>query len=208
MTRTPAKRRPSRPKPEPSPHTRSTPRRRPLNTYIVLAFVLIGGYWAWAVWQTGRFEEQFVALVAAGQPGLSMVETVPLEGGGDGKPEDTYTYRSALPTSGRHHPEVVAPGFYDGPQNEARLVHALEHGNIVIYYDAASPSVITNLRRWAVFFGSDEWAGLVVVPSAGMGHAVTLTAWGRKLVLDPFEAASAAAFLDKYRGRGPEKRVR
>ena len=208
MIRKPAKRRPSRPEPEPSRHTRSIQRRRPLNAYIVLAFVLIGGYWAWAVWQTGRFEDQFATLVLAGQTGLSMVENVQLEGGGDGEAGDTYAYRSAPPTSGRHHPEVVAPGFYESPQNEARLVHALEHGNIVIYYDDASPAVITNLRRWAVFFGSDEWAGLVVVPGTGVGDAVTLTAWGRKLALDPFDAASAAAFIDKYRGRGPEKPIR
>jgi hypothetical protein len=37
---------------------------------------------------------------------------------------------------------------------------------------------------------------------------VVLTAWRKILKLDSFEPAAAAAFIDTYRGRGPEKRVR
>jgi hypothetical protein len=37
---------------------------------------------------------------------------------------------------------------------------------------------------------------------------VVLTAWRKILKLDTFEPASAAAFVDAYRGRGPENKVR
>ena len=44
--------------------------------------------------------------------------------------------------------------------------------------------------------------------SSGLGKSVVLTAWRKILKLDSFEPAAAAAFVDTYRGRGPEKRVR
>ncbi len=42
----------------------------------------------------------------------------------------------------------------------------------------------------------------------GMGKRVVLVAWTKLLRLRKFDAASAAAFIDAYRGRGPEQRVR
>ena len=137
-----------------------------------------------------------------------MVEAIEIEDRGAGTASESYRYRSDPPTSGRHHPETIAPGYYEDHQIESRLVNALEHGNIVIYYGEVDPTVRTNLRRWAVFYGANEWAGLVVVPKPQIGKSVILTAWGHKLTLGPFDPAASAAFVDKYRGRGPENRVR
>ena len=209
MTRNPPKRRPYRPDPDESRHSRPRePRRRPLNAYIVLAFVLMAAYWGWATLQTERFEDQFASLAITGQPGLAAVETLPIEGRGDGKAGEIYSYRSEPPTSGRHGDEVADPGFYETPQDESRLVHGLEHGSVVIYYDAPDPAAMKDLRRWTAFYRSSEWAGLVVAPRAGLAKAVVLTAWGKKLTLDPYDRRLAAAFIDQYRGRGPEQPVR
>jgi hypothetical protein len=49
---------------------------------------------------------------------------------------------------------------------------------------------------------------VVAAPSSGLGKAVVLTAWRKILKLDEFDPAAAAAFIDKFRGRGPENRVR
>ena len=43
---------------------------------------------------------------------------------------------------------------------------------------------------------------------AGLGQSVVLTAWAKRLDLDRFDPAPAAAFIDGYRGRGPENPVR
>lgn len=209
MTRKPIKRRPYRPDPEQSRYSRpGGPRRRPLNAYLVIAFVLMAAYWGWANWQTGRFEEQFASLVAAGQPGLAAVETHPVEGRGEGREGESYRYLSDPPTSGRHPAEFVGPGFYEIPQDDARLVHGLEHGSVVVYYDDPDAPVLTDLRRWAAFYRNAEWAGLIVAPRAGLEKAVVLTAWGKRLVLESYDSRAAAAFIDRYRGRGPERTVR
>ncbi len=63
------------------------------------------------------------------------------------------------------------------------------------------------LKDWASLF-SGNWSGVVAVPSSGLGKAVVLTAWRKILKLDAFEPAAAAAFVDAYRGRGPENKVR
>ena len=46
------------------------------------------------------------------------------------------------------------------------------------------------------------------MPQPGIGQTVVLTAWIKRLMLPNFERPAAAAFIDLYRGRGPEKRVR
>jgi hypothetical protein len=101
----------------------------------------------------------------------------------------------------------IDPGFYTGRQRPTQLVHSVEHGHIVIYYDAPGADTMSTLKDWTALFGG-HWDGVVAVPSSGLGKAVVLTAWRKILKLDSFEPAAAAAFIDTYRGRGPEKRVR
>lgn len=50
---------------------------------------------------------------------------------------------------------------------------------------------------------------IVTGRSGFVGSAVILlTAWTKMLRLAKFDAASAAAFIDRFRGRGPEHPVR
>ena len=44
-------------------------------------------------------------------------------------------YNSNPPTSGPHLPTWVKPGVYDVPQSEGELIHALEHGYVIISYN-------------------------------------------------------------------------
>ncbi|MBI3126126.1 MAG: DUF3105 domain-containing protein [Candidatus Tectomicrobia bacterium] len=116
-------------------------------------------------------------------------------------------YRTDPPTSGSHYPVATSPGFYESPQLPGNLVHALEHGSIVIYYDDPGREAMQRLREWASHY-ADPWAGLVVTPKPGLGRVVILTAWTKKLQLAEFDSKAAAAFIDRFRGRGPERPVR
>ncbi len=62
--------------------------------------------------------------------------------------------------------------------------------------------------RLCYFSLTPRWAGIVVTPKSGLGETVVLTAWTRVLRLKPFEPEAAAAFIDAFRGRGPERPVR
>ncbi|HJS33473.1 MAG TPA: DUF3105 domain-containing protein [Alphaproteobacteria bacterium] len=168
----------------------------------IVGLAIAGGFW-WLV--SGG--EQFRQLARDGAPALERMTTEPSLGREHLSPGATYAYPSRFPTSGPHDPNWVKAGFYAAPQPPTQIVHALEHGNIVIYYDKPKTAALDTMKDWAVRF-SGQWDGVVVVPMAGLGERVVLTAWTRRLELDQFEPASAAAFVDAFRGRGPENPVR
>jgi len=168
--------------------------------------VLLGGLALW-IYGQGRAYAAFQEAARRGQPALSRVETFPEEGRTHLQPGERWSYRTDPPTSGPHSPDWVNPGFYTAELPPERLVHSLEHGHIVIYYEDPGPEAIRTLQVWARMF-TGPWDGVVVVPKRGLGRAVILTAWTRMLRLDSFDADAAAAFIEAFRGRGPEHPVR
>ena len=171
---------------------------------VALAALVAGGVYFWQLQQAGS---TFDVLIGEGQPALARVETTPDRGGGHLGPGQGHSYDTAFPTSGIHDRVPLDPGFYTEPQRATQLVHSAEHGHIVIYYEDPGAEAIAMLKDWASLF-SGNWSGVVAVPSSGLGKAVVLTAWRKILKLDAFEPAAAAAFVDAYRGRGPENKVR
>jgi len=167
--------------------------------------LIAGGAWWW--WQARQTETTFLALAAQGQEGLSAVQVLPNEGRTHLQPGTAHQYSTAVPTSGAHVTVWTNPGFYREVQTPTLLVHALEHGNVVVYYDRADPDTLDMLKDWTSIY-SGQWDGVIVTPSPGLGKGIVLTAWRRKLELDRFEPALAAAFVDAFRGRGPEHAVR
>ncbi len=172
----------------------------------MIGLLLLGGL-AWWIYQQGQAYAAFQEAVRRGQPALNRVETFPEEGRAHLLPGERANYRMDPPTSGPHSSESVPPGFYTTEQPPERLVHSLEHGLVVIYYDDPGPEALRTLEAWARMF-TGPWDGVVVVPKRGLGRAVILTAWTRMLRLESFDANAAAAFIDAFRGRGPERPVR
>lgn len=120
-------------------------------------------------------------------------------------------YERVPPTSGLHAGSTVRPGFYESPQQYEELVHNLEHGHVVIYYD---PAALTNesessLKQFAAAH-DDGWAAVVVVPNPedDPDAPFVLTAWTKKLEMDDYDPEVVRAFLAEYIGRGPENPVR
>lgn len=149
----------------------------------------------------------FEELVTAGQPALAQVETLP-DAGRDHIPADrSVAYATVPPTSGPHYDRWIQPGVHDEIQPRELLVHSLEHGNIVIYLDKGRTDVPEELVGWARKF-TGQWDGVIITRLPDIGDKVILTAWERNLELASFNAAAAAAFIDAYRGRGPENPVR
>lgn len=198
---------------------RSKPRRKRTTAkaprglrrvHVVLLLISFVGLsliaWLWVNMQQSQSE--FRQQVEQGQPALSQVRSFTSEGLGQHVAQGSSVYFSTdPPTAGAHYPTPFAPGYYDRPQLSGNLVHALEHGNVVIYYDRPSSEVLQRLESWANRF-QDHWAGLIVTPMPGIGEQIILTAWTKELRLAKFDAPSAAAFIDRFRGRGPEHPVR
>ena len=150
---------------------------------------------------------EFGRLVAAGQGALTRVETFPNDGQNHQPVGTPLRYRTDPPVAGDHWPVWADPGRYaQAPPNEA-LVHSLEHGHIVIYIDRPNADGVRLLTVWSNMYRG-MWDGIVVVPRANLGGGVVLTAWQKVLRLNEFDPAAAAAFIDQFRGRGPENPVR
>jgi hypothetical protein len=174
-------------------------------TAVIAATVVIVAAAFW--WRSSSAEKEFLALAAQGETALAGVRREPSLGRTHLRLGETHSYNSRFPLSGPHHPVPTEPGFYDFTQPPIQLVHALEHGHIVIYYDEPGAVALDSLKRWAGQYGG-PWDGVVVTKMLRIGDRIELTAWTRRLGLQKFDAATAAAFIDAYRGRGPENPVR
>jgi hypothetical protein len=127
---------------------------------------------------------------------------------------NTFAYNSTPPTSGPHYGSLVPWDVYSEPQPYEYLVHNLEDGGVVIYYQCPDgcPDTVTALKqvvqpyldrnRHVVLAPNDpSW------PDAGgqprhkdMGASIALTAWGKLLKLDAVDEDRIREFIDKYEG--------
>ncbi len=171
-----------------------------------LAVVLVAGA-AWSWWTRHNVEAGVLQGASVGRDRLGSVESFPSEGTAHLRPGGRASYRTDPPTSGPHDPAPTPPGFYSEVQPPEKLVHSLEHGNIVIYVDRPDAAVMQRLKSWAGHY-TGQWDGVIVTPRPGLGRSVILTAWQHRLRLAEFDANAAAAFIDRFRGRGPEHPVR
>jgi hypothetical protein len=124
-------------------------------------------------------------------------------------------YKTNPPTTGRHYEIPAEDGVYNGkPPPDEALVHALEHGRVIIW---VKPSVPADARA-TVRAMSDEDEGFqtLLVERKEMPYAVAATAWnrdpqpggtGRTLGCDrwtPEVVDALRAFRDEHRSNGPE----
>lgn len=177
-------------------------RRLHLGAGALFVLALVGGLW----WLSSVREQEFMALADRGREALSA-QVISERSDGRQHVSGSQNYDHRFPTSGPHSRTWVDPGVYTERQRKEQLVHAIEHGNIVIYHDEPGEAVMNRLHRWAALYDG-QWSGIVVTPAPGLGESVVLTAWTKRLRLDEFQPDVAAAFIDTYRGRGPEKPVR
>lgn len=126
------------------------------------------------------------------------------------EPGTHATYKTDPPTSGPHYQKWAAPGVYEaGAVQPELLVHNLEHGNIVIYFDRSVLSkvemdeLIALPKKYA-----EQWDGVLLVGIKNKEKPLILTAWRAMLPLKGYDKEKILGFLEIFRGRGPEKVVR
>ena len=173
----------------------------------VVAVLAIGAFWLISKQTAFRSEDVVSILAKQGQSALTQVRIIPVQGSKHLGIGQEKRYVEPFPTSGDHAASVVKDGFYTKELPSVNLVHNLEHGNIVIYYDTPGDEVIEALKEWTSLYRG-AWNGVVATASPGLGEVVVMTAWSKLLRLEQFELSAAAAFMDAYRGRGPERAVR
>lgn len=119
-------------------------------------------------------------------------------------------YSSVPATSGTH---WDTPGQWrvytvDAPAIEDQMVHNLEHGGVVVWYQPAQLDAagITALENWVRQQEQTERYKVIVSPWTGQdfGHPVAVTSWDWLLYLDSADVNSVQQFFDAHYGDAPE----
>ncbi len=106
------------------------------------------------------------------------------------------------PTSGNHFPAQSAYGHIGGPLRPEAVVHNMEHGAAVIWYQPDNPDIAGQVNQLVNALGNQC---LVAGSFANMDFLVAATVWGRVMPLREYDEAQLREFIDAYRGNeGPE----
>lgn len=123
---------------------------------------------------------------------------------------DPGEYNSNPPTSGPHYPSEAQAGFYDTNSYQypaAYLVHNLEHGYIIFWYNCGllDEAACTDLKA-QIKSVMDEVNNVKVIayPWDSLDVPVAMTSWGRLQKMETFDAEQGRAFYKNNLNRSPE----
>ena len=152
----------------------------------------------------------------AGQPQgeCNAIETSFENGSAGHLPNCSETdYPMSPPVFGDHYQSWAAFQTYDFPVPLGFLVHALEHGAVVFFYDCPDGCAdeVSEVSDFIAALPSDPICAAhgverraILVPRPGLGARWAAAAWGFSLTADCFDAELFSAFYDQHVGRGPE----
>ena len=133
--------------------------------------------------------------------GAVMGEPVPISQDITHVPEgQRVDYNDAPPTSGQHWPATAPCGFYPDGLPDERVVHNLEHGNIVVSFNFTNPAQVTALRQ--VLDGVrqfDDWGVARSYDKIADGQ-VALAAWGQLHRMDGVRPWEIGPFFEAFAG--------
>ncbi|WP_141432758.1 DUF3105 domain-containing protein [Bacillus sp. 03113] len=118
--------------------------------------------------------------------------------------ENHVNYKTFPPTSGDHSENPANYGFYEQPIPFENLVHSLEHGDIVIYYNSSvNEKELKALKEISEI--TYKGSGIEVVPNDEITTPIVLTAWTKMLELPSLDTKKIKQFIYEFIYEGPEK---
>jgi len=142
---------------------------------------------------------------------LSDVERFADEGTQHVESGTEIDYAQSPPLSGPHYNAPTEGGYYAETPALGNIVHALEHGAVVIYYnpETMSDSAEGSLQEFAMTH-TGTWKSVIVAPNPNDDPEAdyVMTAWRHRLYMNDYDARTVYAFLSEFLGRGPENPVR
>lgn len=120
-------------------------------------------------------------------------------------------YTSVPATSGDHWSTADSPGpwgVYPTAQPQERMIHNLEHGGIVIWYQPAllSTADLATLTQFVQQQITTERFKVILSPWSGtnFAHPIAVTAWDWLLYMDTVDLDAVRGFIDAHINRAPE----
>ncbi len=120
----------------------------------------------------------------------------------------TVVYSTNPPTSGEHSGKPATWGVYPStPPPDERLVHNLEHGGVVMYYNPAKldPETVEQFKALTRDLQKDQKC-VILTQRASIpdDKSIALTAWGTLAMLEQYDEAAIRAFWRDDVAQGPE----
>jgi len=117
-------------------------------------------------------------------------------------------YPTTPPFGGTHWEVPARCGIYNEAQRFEGLVHTMEHGAIIWYYDPAQWTA-ADIEQFGALSREllDDGKRIVLAPVSvdyPLAKPIALAAWGYILFLDEFETDSIRSFVNEFENEGPE----
>jgi predicted outer membrane protein len=139
------------------------------------------------------------------QPTDPQIETFPSEGSTHVPVGTVIVYNTDPPTSGDHYPDPQNGGYFETEIAAPYLVHSMEHGGVIIYYN---PATVTKSQKDDLKALARAYPGIfdmvICVPRNDAAYPIILTAWTHRYRLPTYDQSRIDAFIALYRGHGPE----
>lgn len=128
--------------------------------------------------------------------------------------DEQVEYSSNPPSIGPHFNPPAEDGAYEDPPDVKELVHNLEHGRVIVWFQQGLPA--EQRANLQALFDEDPYQMVLVPNKTDMTYEVAATAWnrdpapggtGRLLGCDAYSEEifdALRAFRDEHRSNGPE----
>ncbi len=113
-------------------------------------------------------------------------------------------YNSNPPGAGPHYKDSQAAGIYTKKPPYGYLVHSLEHGAIILWYNPNSLSK-DEISKLENIFKSILLDKKIITPDGSLDVPVALSSWGRILKLKTIDEKQITTFSKTNYDRGPEQ---
>jgi hypothetical protein len=145
-----------------------------------------------------------------------VVETPPVEPAMHVPEGTVITYSTNPPSSGSHYPIWANFREYANPVADGYLVHSMEHGAVVIFYDCdpsacvAPPGVLDALRAVRNAVPTDPSCDpsirvrVILAPRPANDVPIAAAAWGATYKAQCVDAPSLSKFITDFYAKGPE----
>jgi hypothetical protein len=121
-------------------------------------------------------------------------------------------YEMSPPVFGDHYPTWAAYKTYDFPVPLGYLVHSLEHGAVIFFYDCSDGCAeeVSGVQAFIDELPADPRCSeavqhqIILVPRPGLGARWAASAWGYSLTADCFDRPIFEQFYHAHLAQGPE----
>ena len=114
-------------------------------------------------------------------------------------------YTVSPPYGEEHSPIPLACGIYSSTPLFEMVVHAMEHGAVVLWYtptDLSADDIVAITEIIADHLNDNDYA--IQAPYGGLDTPIMLVAWGVRLPLNDVDKPAIEQFFDEFHDDAPE----